>query len=1099
MNMTPVEELVQRLEPLTHAARVRAMIDLGRSEAEESKALIAALEQGGFFERFMALYTCFGSHDSAQVKRALADPSRIIRGLAIRLLPLVCDEATLADTLEHVPPQLRLPILWKLRQHGQERVLDAFLEAALEQQAESWTYLLPFGSDALVRRCAAQFRAQAPLIHWERLARFHPAAVLDLLLAWASEGDTFNQQLLDYANKLLPALVRADSAGALRLFQTLRRTTPLEKIDQHPLRLLVEAYPQEFAEIVYAERSKLSLSAGAIVAWLSAEQIVTLYDEREQLIGWSFSWSRYLTPAQRLAVYQAGWKQFLDDDELAEAIAALLPGPQREQEARKQIARLKKEPDEQRAYFKFLPWDEALGRLEPLLHASDTDTRQEAFQTLFEMVTYRKDHLPDALTLLRAYRAEHDSVRRAFLEGLHRLSASIWREEYLPDLTEIIRHGLNDVGLSPETLHVITNLVLKLLPVHLDWATAQLATVLRERGLALPRGRGANRFPAGLADEQVQSVLSVLWPILHIWLEREKEEELLNVVKWFAAYPLALERLALLLATVLQHTRSTQTVSAVFGLLARNSPQSLRALIPALLEEDRSWITFAQISGYLHRQRQDLLALFLAFQPYVGRWSTGRKRFLMPIPSQFTAPQAQQERYADALLEVIGDEAQESQEQTQAVKRLASLPAISAARLIALANDARPVVRTPALFALGRLDTDAGLPTLIESLADGRARIAVLALRSFLRQMPPAQALEVVGRIPLDRVTVAKESVRLTAEIGSEEAFQTLLALEQRDLHRDVRLALLRSLLRFPEHPASWAILERAAQDAHTNLVDDVLPGRNALLELQQQMRGQEATFASHLLRLLLMQLDHPDQETRKSALRFCARFMFKDREALLVPRLLTFLAAPTTDTYELSLAVEAIFNVFVESEVPLIIQTVKETPANRRVLDEIEDALMDYQSYHNPLFGVFARALLPVLAEDPMTVSLRVKVVCRYFPVDELAAFFQALAGSNELHAEALMDACNLFEGLGYQEKEPEQLERLETTLAASQDERLRRLALALLRGRGRSKHGWDQARLERLYTYRSDRSVLVAAAAQFTLPTEEGKDEDEEDEDDE
>jgi|SRR5579871_636327 len=1093
MSMTTIEEFVHQLEPLTHAARVDAMIELGvqsvmhpgRSSTAESKALIAALEQGGFFERFMALYSCFGSRDSAQVRRALADPSRIIRGLAIRLLPLACDEAELQSALESVSPQLYLPILWKLRQHGQQGVIDRFLEALAGQETALLCPLLPFGSPALIARHAAQFRQQATRTDWQRLARFHPNAALDLLRQWANETSTPDEWMVNRINGMLPVLIRADADGALALVLARRRIMPLDKIWQRNLRLLIKARPKEMAEVIWAEREHFYTVSSGIVPWLSAEQISALYEQHRNILGVFDEWFRLLLPEQRLVVYTAVRQQFFDDDLLDRAIEALLPRERRAEEARTHMPLSQSEPETQRTFIKFLPWDEALAVLEPLLHASDSDLRQEALVTLIEVVKYYRSRLPDALTLLRTYRAEHDSVRRAFLESLGDLPPSIWREEHLPDLAEIIRHGLNDVGASPETLHVITNLALKLLPVHLEWAAAQLATVLRERGLAMPKGRGNNRFPAGLADEQVQRVLAEVLPILHTWLARDKESELLRVIAWFDGYTTGFEALLPLLTEMLQHTRARQTAEAIFGIIARQRFESFHTLIPALLAEDQSWITFSSVATYLHRQRQDLLAPFLAFQPYAGRWSTGRKRVLLPLPRRFTAAPAQQERYADTLMEMIGDDAQESQAQTQAVMLLAHLPAISAARLRTLAHDARPVVRTTALFALGRLDTDEGLPTLIEALQDARARIAVHVLRSFLLHMPPARALEIVRAIPMDRVTVAKERVRLIAEIKSEEAFQTLLALEQGDLHRDVRIALLRAINEHLDRPATWNILERAAQSTDSDIARAALPQTYTQLRFQERVLGEETTIEKHLHRIILMQLRHPDQEQRNWAMHYCTRFDFKDRQNLLVPRLLEIFAAPTGDDHDS--AAEAILHVFVESQIPAIVQAVRALLPNRRALDAMESELLDRNTKDHPACEVLARALLPVLAEDPMTVMLRISLTCHYFPLGELAAFFQMLAEHNELHAEALMSACNILAGWYRPGAEIAQLEALEAALAASQDERLRRLALAVLKSGSKRRRTWDRQRLARLRAYRADPSVLVASAAQFTLPREE------------
>ena len=78
----------------------------------------------------------------------------------------------------------------------------------------------------------------------------------------------------------------------------------------------------------------------------------------------------------------------------------------------------------------------------------------------------------------------------------------------------------------------------------------------------------------------------------------------------------------------------------------------------------------------------------------------------------------------------------------------------------------------------------------------------------------------------------------------------------------------------------------------------------------------------------------------QRSALRYCSRFEFKDEEGLLLPRLLEFLSAPSGPRALMSPAVEAMFSVFVESQIPLLIQAVRGLLPNRRVLEEIEDEL---------------------------------------------------------------------------------------------------------------------------------------------------------------
>src|SRR5262249_17773957 len=144
------EELLEQLETMTYADRVRVLIARGRQGDAESRSLVAALERGNFYERFLALYSCYGSADTAHVLRALADPSPIIRGLAIRLLALVCEETQVQGALAVAAPQVRLPLLWKLHKRRLQAPIDAYLERLAADDEAELCRLLPFGSTATV-------------------------------------------------------------------------------------------------------------------------------------------------------------------------------------------------------------------------------------------------------------------------------------------------------------------------------------------------------------------------------------------------------------------------------------------------------------------------------------------------------------------------------------------------------------------------------------------------------------------------------------------------------------------------------------------------------------------------------------------------------------------------------------------------------------------------------------------------------------------------------------------------------------------------------------------------------------------------------------
>ena len=139
-------ELLQQFETQTHRQRVAAMIALGRQNDGESRAIIAQLEQGNMYERMLALYSCFGSRDSAHALRSLADPSRLTRGLAIRLASLLANEAELLQALQVVASVTRPGLLAQLYRQRRLTIIDQYLALPATQADTQFCAVVSFGS-----------------------------------------------------------------------------------------------------------------------------------------------------------------------------------------------------------------------------------------------------------------------------------------------------------------------------------------------------------------------------------------------------------------------------------------------------------------------------------------------------------------------------------------------------------------------------------------------------------------------------------------------------------------------------------------------------------------------------------------------------------------------------------------------------------------------------------------------------------------------------------------------------------------------------------------------------------------------------------------
>ena len=125
--MTP-EQLLRELEPLTHVGRVRYMINLGRQVAANAPGAaslgqtLQTFEAGDFYRRFMALLSVQGSRDGAHALRSLSDPSRIIRGVAINLIPLFCDDSQVLQALTAANFETRRALLTRLFKRQRQAV-----------------------------------------------------------------------------------------------------------------------------------------------------------------------------------------------------------------------------------------------------------------------------------------------------------------------------------------------------------------------------------------------------------------------------------------------------------------------------------------------------------------------------------------------------------------------------------------------------------------------------------------------------------------------------------------------------------------------------------------------------------------------------------------------------------------------------------------------------------------------------------------------------------------------------------------------------------------------------------------------------------------
>ncbi len=1064
-------ELQAELETLPYSGRMKRIIALGQQA--ENTPLFDEMEQGDFDLRWLALHSCYGSRNGERALRMLTDGSQLIRRSAAAILTQIGASEQIVAALDSIQPKRWRNLLLGLHKHDRHDVIEACLQAmAARKDEDGLRECLPFGSAQRARDLLPQVVERFAAYHWTRLARFHPDIALETLQAQAERADSPDAGLTYRANAVLPFTAETRPQATLILIQTLLRHVPLTHLQ---FQRLASFLPSEIAHLVLRSQSRPMLPLPRLLPRLDAERATALlerYGAQTHLLSHIFQ--RRLTPEVRdrlFAQFGRGWQN--QDGCVPDWIVGGLSRDLREREARRHLnlPALAPRPAERLPYAAFLPWDEARQILDPFLRNPDPDLRVLAHSALANAVRYCRSHLSDLLEIQTARKNEQDSVRLAMLSSLTGLPPGIWKPEHLDDLAQILRSGLDAADLSPASAIAMKILVVNLLKFTPHWSAGWMATLAKELG-TLHIAKLENR----LSDSDTRTLVPILLPVLHEWETREGWNALLRLAGSIGRRLRVFDELAIILERIAQTPAAQHQSETALNLLAKHRRERLAQLVPALIAADPSWATRPVVYTYLHRHRQDLLTPFLGFQAYKGRFSTGSTRFVLPLTKGFERWTAtQQQVFARVLTEVTWDRGRDTPSLHAVITQLAALPAVFPQRLAHLARleNKTLAVRDAALRALAKLDSGAGIPALLEVMGDDRGRIAIYALRRALLQMPASRAMELLRGMPMEKVTVAKEVIRLLGDLKTEAAYQELLLLEARDLHRDARIALLRAFWQFLERDATWDKLDNAARSPEAAVAAHVsrIPA-TGLAEFAQL----------RLIGVLALLLQHPDARVRLDTLNRCATLPVTDREHRLLPHFLQSVRSPVGD--EQKAASTAAFMTYTGRDAGLVGETVRELLPNRRALQTLVTALNAQIAVNRSRLLPTARAVLDALQPDPLTGNLRMGVTMQALATEEIIATIEQMAATRALHADILHTTANYWMAHLQANRPDAKLEELEQALSGSEDRYIRRLALAALIAQARGATGWTDERRARLQAYRNDPAPLVAEAAQFTFP---------------
>ena len=1063
------ETVAADFETMSYSARVRFAVELGRKSRTNPKTarLLKGWQSGGFSLRLLSAFACCGSRDSATLAMLTADPSRTISHTALILLCNVGDDDTLLAVLKAIPPRIAARALFKLR-HKRPIVVDRFVaDRAMAGDSTAWM-LVPLGSDAILDRYFETAAECGGTRFWRRLSIYRPARAASEMIARLVAATSPDGLLFANAHITLALLSRKHPDEALTVVTALQRHIPLASIS---LQKLVGSRPIAIADLVLESSDNAAISFERVAHRLGVARIVSLFRRIPTWLGNPDQWLKQLPAGDRDAIYRElrpAWTAA--NGTIPIAIIRRLPTATRQSEARRMFALpvFAARPLEKLPYAGLLPWEETRDVTKTWLGHPEAENRAAALLAHCEAARFDRTRLAELLELLIARKHEQDPVRQLFLDAIASLPPGRWLPEQLPALTRIVRDALDAADLSYVSITAIGKLIFSILPFHVKWTVEQLATVTRERGFPTWTDRL-------LTPEEVRRIAPPLTPIIEKWLDREHEGQLIALAtivgKRLPVWPKLVAVLEkLVCGAVLQYI-----AAAAMSLLIKHHRKDRERIITAALTRDESWVLHSPVMDFLHLRRQELLTPFLGQRAYAGRFSTGRVRHVLPFESGFYRwTDAQQELFCATLTELTQPpkrkkDAQVTSDVLRGVRILPELPAIGPEWLIVLSTDKRPAVLETAVRALGRLDARQGISELLIALGDARARYAVYALRTALSDLPPSRILEVMQGVPLGKVTVAKEAIRLAGEFGGAAALVWFEELDRRKLHKDVRAALLRALWDHLERPEAWAILDSAIASTDMGVVIGL-----ARIQVDRASVAARERVADLLRRLL----DHPEPTVRVAVLNRLGTQPVPDPRRVLLNAVLAKLASTIPD--ERSAGLTAALAAATDADAAIFATAFTQLLDRKR---ELAASVAEFADRTLPLGTRLVEvrtAVLAAMEAEPACVGLQIRLAAALKAGPFFAKWLLKWIGSDRWHAGTQIAA---FDTLVDTRQAAAVLESAEAVWAASPDPAARWLAFGVL-FRVATEQGWSDERRKRLQHYRDDASPMVCDAARLTFP---------------
>ncbi|KAB8292916.1 hypothetical protein EYC80_007281 [Monilinia laxa] len=853
MTSSNVSTALEQCESLTYNDRTKQMLRIGQQSTTNpsTRSMIYELLDGSTYEQKLALDSCHGSQDVNLPLQYLArgSLSQWLQSRAMHLVELLGTDDQILSALSSVPLKLQIRSLSRMRYGKRWRrlktkigVIDKYLEGiAGKEESSLFRRIFPLSSSKYVSENLPRLVAKLSELDWLRLATNHSSIVQTQLEDWINGPEPVNPVLLSIINSIVSKWTSQRPDASLKLFTSMVEKIPISHL---PLQDLLSTNPDACIQLVL-EQDDVSLDKlsfdNDILRRLSLEHTLTVF-EHNKISTWDF---QALTHEQRSALYPVIrhiWRS--KEGVLNSSIVSHLPNPYRLEEARRHItlSAFEAKPSDRISYIGLTPWAEGIELQKPFLHSKDAEIRSSALKCQIKSALFDETYVSNALNLVIQYRNDQDPVRFAMLRALSKIPGGRWNEEHLPNLEKIIRQALEARDLSQSSINSILEILSRLLTYFPEWTVTQIVPFVKGGILTYINmfSHASGRFATSMIMDIVQRTLS---PTLHDLFKKKDLTALLNLADLFSDHLKFWTEILDIFerAVVMEEFKDYSDSRRMLEYIKKYRSKSFFRIVPQLLQPEiiRS-IVSELILSHIFLHRQDLVHKLLE---YHGPES---ERRLLPSLDHEHRPwvyrkwtQKQQEKFASILETRVGEDKDMIYQESSYIRTLGLLNFIDPKILSNLSTSSVTTVYESAIKALAKFDTDSGSKAILSLLPSSandeisaqndtnddetekesqRAKTATYSLKHIIQSMSVTQAFKLLTDIPRQRVTIAKEVIRLIGTLETDEAYEFLIKISTDEiLHPDSCTAVLQALSheRYLSKPQTWDIYQSTASKNH--------------------------------------------------------------------------------------------------------------------------------------------------------------------------------------------------------------------------------------------------------------------------------------------